>query len=61
MLNICLFSTMEISLPDHPSELAWIKNPFNQDQHHRYKGKVINEKGSKESFLPTSGGKFTSA
>lgn len=61
MLNICLFSTMEISLPDHPSELAWIKNPFNQDQHHRYKGKVINEKGSKESFLPTLGGKFTTA
>lgn len=61
MLNICLFSTMEISLPDLPSELAWIKNPFNQDQHHRYKGKVINEKGSEESSPQTLEGKFTSA
>lgn len=52
---------MEISLPDLPSELAWIKNPFNQDQHHRYKGKVINEKGSEESSPQTLEGKFTSA
>lgn len=53
---------MEISLPDLPNELVWIENPFNQDQHHhRYKGKVINEKGSEESFLQTLGGKFTSA
>lgn len=63
MLNICLSSTMEISLPDLPSELAWIKKvgPFNQHQHHRYKGKVINEEGSEESSLQTLGGKFTIA
>lgn len=61
MLNICLFSTMEISLPDFPSELAWIKNPFNQDQPNQYKGKVVNEKGSGESFLQTLRGKFTIA
>lgn len=61
MLNTCLFCTMEISLSDLPSELAWIKNPFYQEQHHRYKGKVINEKGSEDSFLQTLGGKFNSA
>lgn len=57
MLSICLFSTMEINLPDLPSELAWNK-PFNQDQHHKYRGKIINEKGLEEYFLQTLRGKL---
>lgn len=61
MLSICLFSTMEINLPDLPSELAWIKKPFNQDQHQRYRGKVINEKDLEEYFLQTLRGKLAIA
>lgn len=61
MLGICLFSTMETNLPDLASELAWIKKPFHQDQHHQYRGKVINEKDFGEYFLQTSRGKLTIA
>lgn len=52
---------MEINLPDLPSELAWIKKPFNQDQHQRYRGKVINEKDLEEYFLQTLRGKLAIA
>lgn len=51
---------MEISLPDLPKELAWIKKPFNQDQHHQYRGKVINEKDLEE-YLQTFRGKMVIA
>lgn len=49
---------MEINLPGLPNELAWIKKPFNQDQRHRYRGKVINEKDLEEYFLQTLRGKL---
>lgn len=52
---------MEINLPDLSSELAWIKKPFNQDQHHRYRGKVINERDLEAYFLQTSRGKLAIA
>lgn len=52
---------MEINLPDLPKELAWIKKPFNQDQHHQYRGKVINEKDLEEYFLQTFRGKMVIA
>lgn len=52
---------MEINLPDLSSELAWIKKPFNQDQQHRYRGKVINERDFEAYFLKSARGKLAIA
>lgn len=58
MLGICLFRTMEINPVGLPRGLPWIKKPFNQDQHHPYRGKVINEKDLEEYLLEKCRGKL---